>query len=136
MTDASRYLLAVHIAAQDRPEPIAPSHVADVLDKAPATTTEALQRLDDRGLVTYEPYEGASLTDEGADVAADLYASYTVLLPFFRDVLDIADAEREAMTVAGALDPNVADRLAATLLEDEPNHATARADDASTADLT
>lgn len=35
-----------------------PGAVAERLDKSPASVTEMLQRLDDRELVCYEPYNG------------------------------------------------------------------------------
>jgi DtxR family Mn-dependent transcriptional regulator len=78
-----------------------------------------LQRLDDRGLVGYEPYEGATLTNAGRDRATDLHESYVTLSWFFRSVLDLETHESEAMELAGVIDPSVADRLTTVLAVEE-----------------
>ncbi|WP_049901172.1 metal-dependent transcriptional regulator [Natrinema sp. J7-1] len=119
MTDASQYLLVCYLAARDGGEPVAPGHVADELDRSPAGTTETLQRLETRGYLTYEPYEGATLTAQGRETAADLYETYVVLSAFFRDVLDLAEPDREAMALAGSVSSLVTERVAETLLEDD-----------------
>jgi len=80
-----------------------------------------LQRLDDRGLVTYEPYDRATLTDAGRDRATDFHESYVTLSWFFRSVLELETHESEAMELAGVIDPRVADRLT-TVLPVEGRH--------------
>jgi Mn-dependent DtxR family transcriptional regulator len=115
MANAVRYLLVVYIeGGDDRPVP--PGRLAERLNKSPAATTEMLQRLEADGLVVHEPYEGATLTDEGKESAEELYDTYRTLLRFFRDVLGLEDYEAEAMRLAGSVSPLVAERLAATLL--------------------
>lgn len=116
MTGASQYLLVLYIAEQESGAPVSPGEVAAVVDRSPAATTEMFQRLADRGLVTHEPYEGATLTASGRETATELYETYRTLSTFFDEVLDIEDAEREAMRLAGAVSPTVAERLASTLL--------------------
>jgi DtxR family Mn-dependent transcriptional regulator len=78
-----------------------------------------LQRPDERGLVVYEPYDGATLTDAGRDRATDLHESYVTLSWFFRSVLDLETHGSEAMELAGVIDPSVADRLATVLPVEE-----------------
>lgn len=116
MTDAAEYLLVLYMAERQRSPPIPPGDVATELDRSPPAATEMLQRLASEGLVTYEAYEGATLTEEGRDRAAELYETYDTLEQFFRDVLELDGAKTEAMQLAGAISPTVADRLAATLL--------------------
>ncbi|MFB6280674.1 MAG: metal-dependent transcriptional regulator [Haloferacaceae archaeon] len=118
MTEAARYLIVLYAAEGEGSGPVPPGDVADALDRSPSTATEMLQRLEERGLVTHEPYQGATLTAEGRDAAADLYRTYRTLSRFFREVLDLDDHEEEAMRLAGNVSPTVADRLAATLLDD------------------
>ncbi|MEF8814877.1 MAG: metal-dependent transcriptional regulator [Halovenus sp.] len=118
MTGASQYLLVLYMAEQRDSKPIAPGDLAAALDRSPAATTEMLQRLDERGLVAHEPYEGATLTDDGREAAEDLYETYVVLSRFFDDVLDLSDHEREALELAGTISPTVTERLASTLLTD------------------
>ncbi|WP_121821197.1 metal-dependent transcriptional regulator [Halostella salina] len=115
MSGADQYLLAVYIAGQRDGSPVSSGHVADLLDRSAASATEMLQQLETRGLVTYEPYEGATLTAEGRERAERLHESYVTLSWFFRSVLDLDSHEAEAMEMAGVIDPSVVDRLAATL---------------------
>jgi DtxR family transcriptional regulator, Mn-dependent transcriptional regulator len=115
MTGAAQYLLALCVADRGNSAPIAPGEIAETVDRSAAATTEMLQRLEDRGLVTYEPYKGAMLTTDGRETAEELYETYLILLQFFRDVLELDDYEDEARKLAENISPVVAKRLAATL---------------------
>jgi len=115
MSGGDQYLLAVYIESQRSGTPVSSGAVAERLDKSPPSVTEMLQRLDDRGLVTYEPYEGATLTNAGREQATDLHESYVTLSWFFRSVLELETHESEAMELAGVIDPSVADRLTTVL---------------------
>jgi len=119
MSRADLYLLAVYIESRRGGPPVSSGPVADRLDKSPPSVTEMLQRLDDRGLVTYEPYEGATLTDTGRNRATALHESYVTLSWFFRSVLELETHESEAMELAGVIDPSVADRLTTVLPVEE-----------------
>jgi len=121
MTGAPQYLLVLYRAERRSDGPVSPSHIAAAVDRSPSATTEMLQRLESRGLVTHEPYEGATLTAEGRATAEELHGTYVTLSRFFRDVLELDAHEEEAMALAGALSPTVADRLAETLLADSPS---------------
>ncbi|MFC6940564.1 metal-dependent transcriptional regulator [Salinirubellus sp. GCM10025818] len=115
MTEASRYVLVLYVTERRGSPPVPPGEVAEAIGRSPAATTEMLQRLDDRGLVTYEPYEGATLTDEGRETAEELYETYGTLSRFFRDVLGLEDYREEAIQLTGTISPTVADRLASIL---------------------
>ena len=115
MSGAAQYLLAVYILEHRGDPPIRTNAVAEALDRSPATVTETFQRLDERGVVEYEPYEGVRLTDAGRERAAELHETYVTVSWFFRSVLDLDDYEAEAMGLAGLVSPTVAERLAATL---------------------
>jgi DtxR family Mn-dependent transcriptional regulator len=73
------------------------------------------QRLAADDLVTYEAYEGATLTESGRERAEQLHETYVTVSWFFRSVLELDDYESEAMELAGLVSPMVAKRLAATL---------------------
>lgn len=119
MTGTPQYLLAIYRAERRDGPPVPSGAVAETLDRSPAAATEMLGRLEDRGLVTHEPYEGATLTADGRAVATELYGNYRTLSRFFEQVLGLDDHEAEAMELAGAVSPAVVDRLAATLLPDD-----------------
>lgn len=119
MSDASQYLLALYLVEREGFTPVAPGVVADVVDRSPAAVTEMLQRLNERGLVVHEPYEGASLTAAGRETAEELHETYLVLSRFFQEMLELDDSEDEAMRLAGNVSPVVAEQLATNLLDDE-----------------
>jgi len=110
-----QYLLAVYILGHRGDPPVGTNAVAEALERSPATVTERFKRLEEEGLVEYEPYEGATLTDAGRERAAELHETYVTVSWFFRSVLDLDDHESEAMGLAGIVSPAVAERLAATL---------------------
>jgi DtxR family Mn-dependent transcriptional regulator len=118
MSRASQYLLAIYIAQQRDGPPVQPGTLAEMLERSPASATEMCQRLADDGLVSYEPYEGVTLTESGQERASELHETYATVSWFFRSVLDLDDYETEAMEMAGLVSPSVAQRLAATLPHD------------------
>lgn len=67
-----RYVSAILLASETAGRPAKTGELADELGVSPASVTERVNTLADRGLVSYERYEGATLTDEGEDVAREL----------------------------------------------------------------
>ncbi|MDD1702554.1 MAG: metal-dependent transcriptional regulator [Methanoregula sp.] len=67
--------------------------IAKCLKVAPASVTEALQSLAEKKLVNYEPYRGASLTDEGKKIAETIKRRHRLLEVFLADVLHINRAK-------------------------------------------
>jgi DtxR family Mn-dependent transcriptional regulator len=121
MSGQWQYLLGLYIAEHRESPPVAPGVVASTLDRSPATVIEAFRTFETEGWLTYEPYEGATLTDAGRERAEDLHESYVTLSWFFRSVLELDDYEREAMELAGVLSPEVAGRLSTTLPVEVPD---------------
>jgi DtxR family transcriptional regulator, Mn-dependent transcriptional regulator len=65
------------------------SAIAKCLKVAPASVTEALQTLADKGFVHYEPYKGAFLTELGMEMARKVKRRHRLLEVFLSDVLHI-----------------------------------------------
>ena len=63
--------------------------IAKCLKVAPASVTEALCSLSDKGLVAYEPYRGATLTEEGKKIADTIKRKHRLLEVFLTDVLHL-----------------------------------------------
>ena len=63
--------------------------IAKCLKVAPASVTEVLRSLFEKGLVIYEPYHGATLTDEGRKIAGTIKRRHRLLEVFLTDVLRI-----------------------------------------------
>jgi len=65
------------------------SAIARCMNVAPASVTEALQSLSDKGYVNYEPYRGATLTPKGNEMARKVKRRHRLLEVFLKDVLKI-----------------------------------------------
>ena len=65
------------------------SAIARCMKVAPASVTEALQTLADKGFVHYEPYKGAYLTEQGREMARKVKRRHRLLEVFLSDVLHI-----------------------------------------------
>jgi DtxR family Mn-dependent transcriptional regulator len=63
--------------------------IARCMKVAPASVTEILQNLSGKGLVQYEPYRGATLTDKGKKIAETVKRRHRLLEVFLSDVLHI-----------------------------------------------
>ena len=63
--------------------------IAKCLKVAPASVTEVLRSLFEKGLVIYEPYRGATLTDEGRKIAGTIKRRHRLLEVFLTEVLRI-----------------------------------------------
>jgi DtxR family transcriptional regulator, Mn-dependent transcriptional regulator len=65
------------------------SNIARCMKVAPASVTEALQTLAEKGFVKYEPYRGATLTPRGREMAGKVKRRHRLLEVFLSDVLHI-----------------------------------------------
>lgn len=63
--------------------------IAKCLKVAPASVTEVLRSLSDKGLIAYEPYKGATLTGEGKKIADTIKRKHRLLEVFLTDVLHL-----------------------------------------------
>lgn len=67
------------------------SAIAKCVKVAPASVTEALQVLSEKGYVKYEPYKGATLTELGREMASKVKRRHRLLEVFLTDVLHIKE---------------------------------------------
>ncbi|MFC4357973.1 metal-dependent transcriptional regulator [Halobium salinum] len=119
MSGRAQYLLALYIVEHGESKPVSPGAVGERVGRSPAAVIEAFRQFQEQGLLTYEPYKGATLTESGRQRAKELHDSYVTLSWFFRAVLNLDDYETEAMEMAGSVSPAVVERLAFTLPLDE-----------------
>ncbi len=63
--------------------------IAKCLNVAPASVTEVLRSLSGKGLVAYEPYRGATLTEEGKKIANTIKRKHRLLEVFLTDILKL-----------------------------------------------
>ena len=82
------YLKAVYVLQSEEGPPVSTSAIAEYLDKTAPSVTDMLGKLEDRGLVEREPYQGAELTAEGEAVALEVVRHHRLLEAFLADQLD------------------------------------------------
>jgi len=63
--------------------------VAKCLNLSPASVTEAMQKMAEKGLVIYEPYKGATLTKEGLEIATKIKRKHRLLEVFLTNILHL-----------------------------------------------
>jgi DtxR family Mn-dependent transcriptional regulator len=89
------------------------SAIAERLNIAQASVTAMLKRLSADGLITYERYQGARLTEAGFAIAVDMIRRHRVIETFLvRDLnVPLADVDAEAEILEHAFSSALIDRL-------------------------
>jgi DtxR family Mn-dependent transcriptional regulator len=87
--------------------------MAAALSVHKSSVTAALKALSERGLVDYAPYEIATLTSRGEEVARRIVQRHEVIRSFLVDVLAVDDvlAESNACRLEHGLDREVLERV-------------------------
>lgn len=82
------YLKALYTLSRNG-KPISTTEIAEHFKIAPASVTEMLKKLSEKGYVKYSPYHGAHLTNKGFQVAEKITRKHRLLERFLHDVLRI-----------------------------------------------
>ena len=87
--------------------------IAAALSVHKSTVTAALRALSEKGLVDYAPYEIATLTPQGQEVARRIARRHEVIRSFLVDVLSVDEdmAEANACRMEHDLDREVLERV-------------------------
>ncbi len=113
------YLGAIYRLRATAELPVPLSVLGEHFGFSPVSIHEMIQKLSQRGWITYYPYRGVILTEQGEAVAIALLRRHRLWERFLTDMLDIPWAE--AHDIAGALEhatpESVTERLS-TLLGD------------------
>jgi len=101
-------------ALEQLESPVSTSSVARLLDLTLASVSEMLRKLADKGLVEYEPYQGATLTEEGRRHFLKLTRRHRLWEVFLNRHLGMGweEVNGEACKLEHATSDAVADRLA------------------------
>jgi len=83
------YAKAIYGLQHQEGGPVSTSALAERLDVAPSSVTAMLKRLDELGLVRYEPYHGVRLTAAGERVALEVIRHHRLLEAFLADALQM-----------------------------------------------
>lgn len=87
--------------------------IAEAVSVHISTVTTALRRLSEKGLIHYRPYEAATLTQEGQEVADRIVGRHEALRSFLSEILlvDEEAAEENACRMEHVLDEQVMEHL-------------------------
>ncbi|WP_336358833.1 metal-dependent transcriptional regulator [Haloarcula sp. CGMCC 1.6347] len=108
---AGRYLFAVSVLSESPTERVSTGELQEFLNVTPASVTEMVSKLDERGLVDYEKYQGVTLTDRGDALATEVGWRFCVVSTFFQSVLDTTLGDQTAFDIGFLLPKNGVFRL-------------------------
>ena len=119
-TSVGNYLKAIWESAEEGT--VSTKVVADRLSLSKGAVTNMFARLREMELVKYEPYQGASLTEEGLSEALRLVRRHRLIETFLLDQLGYSweDVHEEAERLEHAVSDGFTERLAEFL--DHPDH--------------
>lgn len=72
-------------------EQVSTTTLSKELGIAPGSVTQMLKKLENLGYITYTPYKGATLTDEGMQIAQKITRKHRILEKFLLDVLKVKE---------------------------------------------
>jgi DtxR family Mn-dependent transcriptional regulator len=81
------YLKAIYKLGEEHEFPVSTGDVAQSMDVSPASASNMIKRLDDLGFLTYEAYEGATLTAPGRTVALEVIRHHRLLELYLKEVM-------------------------------------------------
>ncbi|PQJ35729.1 DtxR family transcriptional regulator [Salinibacter sp. 10B] len=82
------YLKAIYkLEEREDSPPVSTGDVAQSMEVSPASASNMIKRLDDLGFLTYEAYEGATLTKLGRTVALEVIRHHRLLELYLKEVM-------------------------------------------------
>ncbi|MBE6502277.1 MAG: metal-dependent transcriptional regulator [Methanobrevibacter thaueri] len=72
-------------------EQVSTTQLSKDLGIAPGSVTQMLKKLEDLGYITYTPYKGATLSDEGMKIAQKITRKHRILEKFLLDILKVKE---------------------------------------------
>lgn len=112
------YLITIARAVEAGAEgPVSISRIADALGVSVPSANEMVRKLDNRGLLVYEPYRGARLSDIGRHLANQVLRTRRLWATFLAEHLGFSptEADDQACHLEHATSTEAANRLAAYL---------------------
>ena len=81
------YLKAIYKLAETDKVAVSTNAIAGEMETSPASVTDMIKRLSSKGLVNYEKYKGATLSDRGREIATQLVRKHRLWETFLVDKL-------------------------------------------------
>lgn len=110
-----RYLKYLYRKQREESNRVGTTVIAEYFGVKPATVTEMLQKLSQKGLLGYTPYRGADLTEKGIIKAKKLLRRHRVLEILFVRFLNYKS--QNACKEAAELDHHVSEELINTICQ-------------------
>ncbi|QSG08737.1 metal-dependent transcriptional regulator [Halapricum desulfuricans] len=108
--------------------PIGNGELAEHLGVSGASVSEMIDAFDEAGLVEYEPYRGATLTDDGERLAREILWRRCVVTRFFDRISGVDLADEQAYQIGCLLEEKDVEALARQV--DQPCRTRCQADSA------
>jgi DtxR family Mn-dependent transcriptional regulator len=86
------YLKAIYDISQTK-QPASTTDISRTLKLAPASVTEMLKKLAEKGYITHSPYHGTRLTANGKRTAENIVRKHRLLERFLHDILKVDNAQ-------------------------------------------
>lgn len=98
------------------------TRIADALDVSSASATNMVKRLSDMGLVNYQSYKGANLTESGRKIALEIIRHHRLLELYLLEVMGYSwdEVHDEAEKLEHHISEQFEDKIAELL--DNPTH--------------
>jgi len=106
------YLKAIYDLSQNG-KPVSTTDISRTLKVAPASVTEMLKKLDEKGYIKHSPYHGTRLTSTGSRIAEKIVRKHRLLERFLHDVLKIdkVNVHEQACGMEHSLSDDAAEAL-------------------------
>lgn len=82
------YLKSIYSLQKEHPKGVSTNLLARHLETKPASTTEMIKKLNDKGLANYRPYQGVVLNDDGEQHALKIIRKHRLWETFLVDKLN------------------------------------------------
>lgn len=108
------YLKTIYkLENQNGGPPVSTGAVAQAMDVSPASASNMIKRLDELDFLTYEAYEGATLTDHGRTVALEVLRHHRLLELYLKEVMKFSwdEVHEEAEILEHHISERFEDRI-------------------------
>jgi len=106
------YLKAIYDLSQAE-QPVSTTDISRRLKVAPASVTEMLKKIAEKGYITHSPYHGTRLTNNGKRTAENIVRKHRLLERFLHDVLKVE--KTQVHTQACGMEHSLSDDAAESL---------------------
>lgn len=128
-----RYLCGILYRSLHEAPPVGNGELAGYLDVSGASVTEMVETFDRAGLVEYEPYAGAELTERGERIAREILRRRCIVQEYFEETAGVTLEDDRAYRIGCLLSTEEVERLGA--FGEQPCEDRCEATDAADCDI-